>query len=81
MRRVAAKKRAYPKPLALLRCIAAILEAPRDRLGRLDVCTGSARDAREEMREYAVAMGIGGCTDLMEQCAKVARAVLIEEGA
>ena len=71
-----------PTCTQLLRCIAAILEAPRDRYGRLEVhAMESSRNAREEMREYAVALKIGGCSDLLEQCAKVARAVIIEEGA
>lgn len=76
---MAKKKRI--KPLALLRCIAAILEAPRDRLGRLDLnANESVRNSREELREYAVELAIGGCQDTLEQCAKVARAVIIEEG-
>lgn len=61
----------------VLRCIANLLESPRDRYGR--ICpsdTDTARKAREEMREYAVALKVPGCQDTLEQCAKVARAVL-----
>ena len=61
----------------VLRCIANLLESPRDRYGR--ICpsdTDTSRKARDELREYAIALKVPGCQDTLEQCAKVARAVL-----
>jgi hypothetical protein len=63
--------------LGVLSTIAAILEAPRDRLGRLDITHGSpAGQAREVLRNLALAFGVTGSVDTMEQCAKVARAAI-----
>lgn len=60
-----------------LRVIAAVLEGPRDRLGRLDrTATDESRDANETLRLLAVAYSVGGCTDAIDQCAKVARAAI-----
>lgn len=74
-------RRAPKKPVELvgvLSTIAAVLEAPRDRLGRLDVTYGSAAgDAREVLRNLALAFDVGGCADTLDQCAKVARAAVL----
>lgn len=58
-----------------LETIAAVLESPRDRLGRLDTSAAQG-DAREALRLLAVKYEAAGARDLMDQCAKVARAVL-----
>lgn len=72
-----------PKPKVtqtlLLTYLVDILETPRDRLGRLDFPQGvdpKHRKAQEKVRELAVAFQVGGCTDTMEQCAKVIRRIL-----
>lgn len=63
--------------IGVLSTIAAILEAPRDRLGRLDITYGTpAGEAREVLRSMAIAFEMSGSSDTMEQCAKVARAAL-----
>jgi len=64
-----------------LELIAIVLECPRDRLGRLDLAWGNAESAeacvaREELRKYAVSLGLGGARDELGQLAMVARAVL-----
>lgn len=73
-------RRRAKKPVELigtLSTIATILEAPRDRLGRLDIEHGTpAGKAREVLRSMAIAFGVPGAQDTMEQCAKVARAVI-----
>jgi hypothetical protein len=64
---------------AVLTTVATILEAKRDRLGRLDFAhtdSEAPRQAREVLRLYAVKYDVGGCADVMEQCAKVIREVL-----
>ena len=58
-----------------LQAIAGVLEAPRDRLGRLDI-SATRGHAREQLRLLAVRYGVSGSHDYMEQCAKVARAVI-----
>jgi hypothetical protein len=63
--------------VGVLSTIATVLEAPRDRLGRLDITFGTpAGDAREVLRKMAIEFGVAGSSDTMEQCAKVARAAL-----
>lgn len=63
--------------LGVLSTIATILEAPRDRLGRLDITHGTpAGDAREVLRDMAIAFCVTGSADTMYQCAKVARAAI-----
>ena len=59
-----------------MRAVAKVLEAPRDRLGRLDVAVASEeiREARETVRGLAVHYGVTGGKDIMEQCAKVLQA-------
>jgi chloramphenicol 3-O-phosphotransferase len=73
-------RRKPKKPVELvgvLSTIATVLEAPRDRLGRLDIVYGSpAGDAREILRDMAIAFGVDGSADTMDQCAKVARAAI-----
>lgn len=64
-----------PDLLAALEAIAGVLEAARDRLGRLD-SYGMNYEAREALRSLAVKYEVGGARDYMDQCAKVARAVL-----
>lgn len=62
---------------ALLFTITTLLEAKRDRLGRLDFATSSdMRSAREVIRLFAVKFDVGGCADVLEQAAKVARVML-----
>lgn len=69
--------RKNPEPLDAFRVIAAVLKAPRDRLGRLDItASDEARSAREELRELACKFNVSGCRDIMEQCAKVANAAI-----
>lgn len=58
-----------------LETIAAVLECPRDRLGRLDIAATQG-EAREALRLLAVRYGATGGTDYMGQCANVARAAL-----
>lgn len=67
--------------IGVLSTIATVLEAPRDRLGRLDLAWGNeqataACEAREVLRNMAVAFGVTGSADIMELCAKVARAAI-----
>jgi hypothetical protein len=64
----------------LLRLVAVILEAPRDRLGRLDVDAYDSpqklearRLAAESFRELAVNNCLSGSQDRLEQIAKVIR--------
>lgn len=64
---------------AVLTTIATVLEAKRDRFGRLEFLhpdSALAAQAREVMRAFAMKYDVGGCADTLEQCAKVARAVL-----
>lgn len=78
--------RRKPKPpvelIGVLSTIAAVLEAPRDRLGRLDICYGTpAGDAREVLRSMALTFDAnkfvpGGGGDVIEMCAQVARAAI-----
>jgi len=58
-----------------LKVIAGVLECPRDRLGRLDIAATQGKE-REALRALAVRLNIDRAHDYMEQCAKVARAVL-----
>ena len=58
-----------------LAAIAAVLESPRDRLGRLDIAATQG-EAREALRLLAVKYNATGGTDYMHQCANVARAAL-----
>ena len=62
--------------VAVLKAIAGVLEAPRDRLGRLDIAETHGIKAREELRMLAVELNATGGTDYMHQCANVARAML-----
>lgn len=63
----------------LLTLVAVILEAPRDRLGRLDYFDNengkfdARRDAKERIRELAVANCLQPSRDTLEQVAKVIR--------
>jgi hypothetical protein len=63
----------------LLSLIATILEAPRDRLGRLDYGGASEgqynriRDAKEKIRELSVDNCVTPSRDTLEQIAKVIR--------
>lgn len=64
---------------AVLWTIACLLEAKRDRLGRLDFShmdSEASAQAREVLRAFALKYKVGGCADVLEQAAKVARAVL-----
>lgn len=64
---------------AVLTTIAFMLEAKRDRLGRLDFShqdSATAAHYREIMRTFAIKYDVGGCIDSLEQAAKVAREVL-----
>ena len=76
------------KPLVmrmdLLRIIRDNLSVPRDRLGRLDFSAYGpeaerGRAAREELRQLAVLLDVGGCRDTAEQIAKVITKVLEKE--
>ena len=63
--------------VGVLSTIAAVLEAPRDRFGRLDIVHGTpAGAAREVLRNMAIAFEVTGSADTLEQCAKVARAAV-----
>ena len=67
--------------VGVLSTIASVLEAPRDRLGRLDLAWGNSEAteacaAREVLRDMAIAFGVTGSADTMEMCAKVARAAI-----
>jgi hypothetical protein len=55
-----------------VRVVAAVLSAPRDRLGRL-VMTATDKDRanREALRVLAVQLKVPGCHDILDQCAKV----------
>ena len=66
---------AHDELVAALEVIAGVLECPRDRLGRLDIAATQG-EAREALRLLAVKYGATGGKDYMDQCAKVARAVL-----
>lgn len=61
-----------------LATIAGALEAPRDRLGRLDhaALPDGGFAARERLRRLAVHYNTPGAVDIVEQCAQVARAAL-----
>lgn len=63
---------------AVLSTIATVLEAPRDRFGRLEFyqATPEQIQARETIRLFAIKHKVGGAKDVLEQCALVARAVL-----
>lgn len=63
---------------AVLSTIATVLEAPRDRFGRLDFykASGEQQQARETIRAFAIKHKVGGAKDVLEQCSLVARAVL-----
>lgn len=64
-----------------VRVVAAVLEMPRDRLGRLDyAATDEARAARERLRELAIHYAVPGSTDTMHQCAQVLRAAVAKAG-
>lgn len=75
-------RRKETPPLAqAMRVVAAALEMPRDRLGRLDyAATDEARAARERLRELAIHYAIPGSTDTMHQCAQVLRAAVAKAG-
>ena len=67
----------------LLRIIHDNLAVPRDRLGRLDYSAGTpeaerGRVAREELRQLAVLLGVGGCRDTMDQIAKIIEKAILE---
>lgn len=60
-----------------LAVIANVLDAPRDRLGRVDHAESDvAREAREALRLLAVRYNTPGAKDTLERCAQVARAAL-----
>jgi hypothetical protein len=77
---VMANKAKEAKLVEALEVIAAILECPRDRLGRLDIAATQG-EAREALRLLAVRYKATGGMDYMGQCANVARAILREVGA
>jgi hypothetical protein len=68
--------------IGVLSTIATVLEAPRDRLGRLDICCGTPEgDARENLRNLALAFDAhkfqpGDHGDILEMCARVAKAAI-----
>jgi hypothetical protein len=68
--------------LGVLSTIATVLEAPRDRLGRLDIEHGTAAgDARETLRSLALAFDVqhyelGDHGDILEMCSRVAKAAV-----
>lgn len=61
--------------LAVLSAVAGVLEAPRDRLGRLDIASTQG-EQREALRLLAVKFGATGGSDYMDQCAAVCRAAI-----
>jgi hypothetical protein len=79
------KKKQPVELLGVLSTIATVLEAPRDRLGRLDLAWGNsaataACKAHEVLRNMAIAFDVTGSRDTMEMCAKVARAAIARAG-
>lgn len=67
-----------PELVEAMRAVAALLEGPRDRLGRLDI---SAGPIRERVRDLHKAYKCEGAKDYIDQCAKVLRAALAKAGA
>lgn len=59
-----------------LTVIAALLESPRDRLGRLEYLTEDAARNRENLRLLALEYGVAPARDVLAQAANVARAAL-----
>lgn len=71
------KSRKPVELIGVLSTIATVLEAPRDRFGRLDIAYQTpAGEAREVLRTLAIAFDVGGSADTLEMCAKVARAAI-----
>lgn len=60
----------------VLEVVAAVLKAPQNRYGKLEFYTEEARAAREELRLLAVEYNVGRADTVIEQAAKVVRAVL-----
>lgn len=74
------KKKSPPGLIEAVCAVAAMLEVPRDRLGRLDpAATSAGIDARGKLRELAIRLKVGGSRDSLEQCAKVLRAAVEPE--
>lgn len=64
-----------------LAAIATVLEAPRDRLGRLDLAWGNSEstkacEAAQHLQNLSIVYGATGNADTLEMCAKVARAII-----
>lgn len=66
----------YGEVRAVLLTIAEVLESPRDRYGRIDFLHLDQKRARETIRNFAAKYAIGTVDDVLDQAAKVARAVL-----
>ncbi len=67
--------------LDVVHVVAAVLEMPRDRLGRLEATDEPARAAREKLSVLALHYDIAnGGRDYMDQCAKVLRAAAKAKG-
>ena len=64
--------------MLVAQAVAMILEAPRDRLGRLEFFTDEARASREALRFHAVQYGVESGMDVLQQAGNVLRAALAE---
>ncbi len=60
----------------VLAIIVTLLESPPNRFGKLEFYSEDARNAVRELQGLAVKYQIGGCATVLQQAAKVARAVL-----
>jgi hypothetical protein len=69
-----------PDCIDLLEVITVLAQAPRDRFRRLELYDEPYRDAAERLREFAVALEVGGASDTWDQLGKVCQAVLTRMG-
>lgn len=67
---------AHDELITVLKVLAAILEAPQNRFGKLEFYTEEARAARNALLDLAREYKITPSHTIVEQAAKVARAAL-----
>jgi hypothetical protein len=60
----------------VLAATATLLESPTNRFGKLEFYSAEAMAAREQIRLWAIEYGVAPSQSVLEQAAKVARAVL-----
>lgn len=66
--------RTPPTVIEVMSVLAAVLEAPQNRFGKLEFYTEAASQAREDLRQLALHFDVAKAESVPQQAAQVARA-------